>query len=252
MSDPAESLPDDIDALRALVRSALVERDAARAERDHAVEQIDRLRHLLKELQRARFGRSSERLDPDQLQLALEEIEQALAQAEAEIEKRAALPSRAAKPRSNERQSLPAHLPRIEVVITPEDTACPCCKGPMHVIGEETAERLDVIPAQYRVLVTRRPKYACRACANAIVQAPAPERLIKGGLPTEAMVAHVLASKYAWHLPLYRQAQMLKSQGIVDRAHDARFLGGLCGGGARAGGGASARDPAWFGQARSG
>ena len=79
MSDPAESLPDDIDALRALVRSALVERDAARAERDHAVAQIDRLRHFLKELQRARFGRSSERLDPDQLQLALEEIEQAVA-----------------------------------------------------------------------------------------------------------------------------------------------------------------------------
>jgi transposase len=215
VSDPAESLPDDIDALRALVRSALVERDAARAERDHAVEQIDRLRHLLKELQRARFGRSSERLDPDQLQLALEEIEQAVAQAEAEIEKRAATRMRAAKPRSGERQSLPAHLPRVEVVITPEDTACPCCKGPMHVIGEDTSERLDVIPTQYRVLVTRRRKYACRACANAIVQAPAPERLIKGGLPTEAMVAHVLASKYAWHLPLYRQAQMLKSQGIV-------------------------------------
>ena len=215
MSDPAESLPDDIDALRALVRSALVERDAARVERDHAVEQIDRLRHLLKELQRARFGRSSERLDPDQLQLALEEIEQAVAQAEAEIEKRAATRMRVAKPRLNERQSLPAHLPRVEVVITPEDTACPCCKGQMHMIGEETAERLDVIPAQYRVLVTRRPKYACRACGNGIVQAPAPERLIKGGLPTEAMVAHVLVSKYAWHLPLYRQAQMLKSQGIV-------------------------------------
>jgi transposase len=123
MSGPAGSLPDDIDALRALVRSALVERDAARAERDHAVEQIDRLRHLLKELQRARFGRSSERLDPDQLQLALEEIEQAVA--EAEIEKRAATRMRAAKPRSGERQSLPAHLPRVEVVITPEDTVCP-------------------------------------------------------------------------------------------------------------------------------
>jgi len=215
VSDPAEPLPDDIDALRALVRSALVERDAARAERDHAVEQIDRLRHILKQLQRAQFGRRSEQLDPDQLQLALEEIEQAVAQAEAEIEKRTAARMRAAKPRSGERQSLPAHLPRVEVVITPEDTACPCCKGPMHVIGEESAERLDVIPAQYRVLVTRRPKYACRACSNGIVQAPAPERLIKGGLPTEAMVAHVLASKYAWHLPLYRQAQMLKSQGIV-------------------------------------
>ena len=125
MSDPAEPLPDDIDALRALVRSALVERDAARAERDHAVEQIDRLRHILKQLQRAQFGRRSEQLDPDQLQLALEEIEQAVAQAEAEIEKRTAARMRAAKPRSGERQSLPAHLPRVEVVITPEDTACP-------------------------------------------------------------------------------------------------------------------------------
>jgi len=182
----------------------LLRRDTSR--RQSRIEHFRRVRHPLKELQRARFGRSSERLDPDQLQLALEEVEQALAQAESEIEKRAALRSRAAKPRSDERQSLPAHSPRIEVVITPEDTACRCCKGPMHVIGEETSERLGVIPAQYRVLVTRRRKYACRACANAIVQPSASERLIRGGLPTEAMVAHVLVSKYAWHLPLYRQA----------------------------------------------
>ena len=84
----------------------------------------------------------------------------------------------------------------------------------MHVIGEDTAERLDVIPAQFRVIVTHRPKYACRACEQAVVQAPAPERLIKGGLPTEAMVASVLVAKYAWHLPLYRQAQMLAAQGL--------------------------------------
>ena len=70
----------------------------------------------------------------------------------------------------------------------------------------ETAERLDVMPAQFRVIVTHRPKYACRPCEEAVVQAPAPERLIKSGLPTEAMVAHVLVAKYAWHLPLYRQA----------------------------------------------
>ena len=69
----------------------------------------------------------------------------------------------------------------------------------MHVIGEEKSERLDVIPAQFRVIVTHRPKYACRACEQAVVQAPAPERLIKSGLPTEAMVAYVLAAKYAWH-----------------------------------------------------
>jgi transposase len=84
----------------------------------------------------------------------------------------------------------------------------------MHVIGEETSERLDVIPAQFRAVVTHRPKYACRACEQAVVQAPAPERLIKGGLPTEAMVASVLVAKYAWRLPLYRQSQMLAAQGL--------------------------------------
>ena len=99
-------------------------------------------------------------------------------------------------------------------------------QGVMHVIGEETAERLDVIPAQFRVIVTHRPKYACRACEQAVVQAPAPERLIKGGLPTEAMVAYVLVAKYAWHLPLYRQAQMLLAQGLdIKRAILAFWVG---------------------------
>jgi transposase len=63
---------------------------------------------------------------------------------------------------------------------------------------------LDVVPAQFRVIVTRRPKYACRACTDGVVQAPAPARLIQAGPPTEATVAHVLVSKYADHLPLYR------------------------------------------------
>jgi transposase len=96
----------------------------------------------------------------------------------------------------------------------------------MHVIGEEKAERLDVIPAQHRILVTRRPKYGCRGCAGAVVQAPAPERLIRSGLPTEALVAHVLVSKYAWHLPLYRQAQILLAQGIeIERSVLAFWVG---------------------------
>jgi transposase len=84
----------------------------------------------------------------------------------------------------------------------------------MHVIGEDTSQRLDVIPAQFRAIVTHRPKYACRACEQAVVQAPAPEHLIKSGLPTEAMVASVLVAKYGWHLPLYRQAKMLAVQGL--------------------------------------
>jgi len=215
VSESAADLPTDVAALHALFAAISAERDAAIAERDEAVSQNDRLRHLLRQLQRAQFGRRSEKLDAEQLALALEDIEQALAASQAEDDKKdeAGARSRAEKRRSN-RGALPAHLPRIHVTIDPDDSNCPCCRAPMHVIGEESSERLDVIPAQFRVLVTHRPKYACRACEEKIVQAPAPERLIKGGLPTEAMVSHVLVAKYAWHLPLYRQAQMLLAQGL--------------------------------------
>ena len=227
MSEIAHELPTDIEALQALVAAARAERDAAIAERDQAVLQIDRLRHLLRQLQRAQFGRRSEKLDPEQLQLGLEDIEQAIAANEAEDDKRhpAAARARGEQRRAN-RGALPRHLPRVDVTIEPDDINCPCCRSPMHVIGEETSERLDVIPAQFRVIVTHRPKYACRACEQAVVQAPAPERLIKGGLPTEAMVAQVLVGKYAWHLPLYRQAQMLLAQGIdIKRAVLAFWVG---------------------------
>ena len=215
VSENADQFPIDIAALQAQLAAARAERDAAIAERDQALSQIDHLRHLLHQLQRAQFGRSSEKLDADQLQLALEDTEQAIAADEANDDKKdpAAARSRADKRRAN-RGSLSAHLPRIHVTITPEDSNCPCCRAPMHVIGEDTAERLDVIPAQFRVIVTHRPKFACRVCEQAVMQAPAPERLIKGGLPTEAMVACILVAKYAWHLPLYRQSQMLRGQGL--------------------------------------
>jgi transposase len=96
----------------------------------------------------------------------------------------------------------------------------------MHRIGEDVAERLDVIPAAFRVIVTRRPKYGCRACESAVVQAPAPARLIEGGLPTETLVAHVLVGKYADHLPLYRQRQIYARQGIeLDRSTLADWVG---------------------------
>jgi transposase len=227
VSATAPPLPADIETLQALLAAARAERDAVIAERDQALSQNDRLRHLLRQLQRAQFGRRSEKLDPEQLHLALEDVEQIIAANEAEDDKKdpSAARARAEKRRAN-RGALPAHLPRVDVAIEPEDTKCPCCRAPMHVIGEETSQRLDVIPAQFRVIVTHRPKYACRTCAEAAVQAPAPERLIKGGLPTEAMVAHVLVAKYAWHLPLYRQAQMLLAQGLdIKRAILAFWVG---------------------------
>ena len=124
------------------------------------------------------------------------------------------------------RGALPAHLLRIEATLAPEDTACQCCKGAMTVIGEDTFERLDVIPVQFRVIVTKRSKLLCRVCAGPAVQVPAPTWLIEGGIPTEALVAHVLVAPYADHLPLYRQAQIMARQGaILDRSTLSFWMG---------------------------
>jgi len=213
MTVPADSLPDDPGTLKAML---IAERT-----------QNERLRQIIKELQRHRFGRRAETLPEDQMLLGLEEVEQVAASSEAETEiaNSAERANRAAKRRIN-RGSLPAHLPRIEVVVDIEDHACPCCGNALHRIGEDASERLDLVPAQFRVLVVRRPKYACRACESVVVQAPAPSRLIEGGLPTEATVAQVLVSKYADHLPLYRQAQIYARQGInLDRSTLADWVG---------------------------
>ena len=150
----ADALPEDMPSLRAAALALL-------AERDELLRRVERMRQIIRQFQRAQFGRHSEQLDPDQLQLALEEREIASAHEQAAAEKQATAPRRRCEP--GKRKSLPAHLPRIEVLIEPETTSCPCCGGAMHVIGEEKSERLDVIPAQHRILVTRRPKYGCRA-----------------------------------------------------------------------------------------
>jgi hypothetical protein len=78
---------------------------------------------------------------------------------------------------------------------------------------------LDYVPAQFRVRLIRRPRYGCRACENAVVQAAAPDRPIDGGMATEALIAQVLIGKYSDHLPLYRQSQIFARQGIdLDRS----------------------------------
>jgi transposase len=222
-----DPLPDDVGTLRAALVALQTALDAERAERQRLEDQNDRLRHFLRQLQRMRFGRRSEVLDPNQLNLAIEDIEQAVAEGDAAAEKSddAVKHSRTAARRKG-RATLPPHLPRIEIVVEPETTRCPCCNGAMHVIGEDRSERLDIIPARYQVIVTRRPKYGCRACSEAVVQAPAPARLIEGGLPTEQLVANVLVGKYADHVPLYRQVQGLARQGIeIDRSTLAFWVG---------------------------
>jgi len=166
-------------ALLAQTQTALADSEEARR----------RLETILTDLRREKFGAKSEKLSPDQFSLALEDVELAQGGLDAAQEKAASIlegkPAAAPAPRRN-RGRLPAHLPRIERVIEPASRLCPCGCGAMTKIGEDVSERLDVVPAQLRVLVTRRPKYACRRCSGAVVQAHAPEHVVPGGLPTEA------------------------------------------------------------------
>jgi len=174
-----------------------------------------RLEHLIKELHHALYGKKSEKLAPDDRQLCFEDLEVAVAETE---EQQARLKDdaphkKARKPKRN-LGNLPEDLPRIEKVIEPDSIHCPCGCGEMLWIGEDRTERLDIVPAQLRVLVTIRPKYACPACKGGVTQAKTPPHLIEGALPTEGAIAHVLVSKYADHLPLYRQSQILHRSGL--------------------------------------
>jgi transposase len=172
MNAAPEPLPNNVAALRAMLVEAWAERDAERAENARLASQNDRLRHLIHQLQHLQFGRRSERLDPDQLNLALADLEQAVAETETQQEKADPVLRRArAEKRRAVRGSLPEHPPRVEIVVEPEDTAWSCCGDAMQVIGEDRSQRLDIIPAQYRVVVTRRPKYACRKCQEGVIQA---------------------------------------------------------------------------------
>jgi len=227
--------PVQLQARLAAVTALLEERTSVveqlRAERDTANAEVDKLRVMIRQLLRAQYGRRSETLDPDQLQLGLEEVEQSLgiAMTGGAGAAAATLPPAARKPAERNRGALPPHLPRYEVVIDVGDKSCPCCSGPLHLIGEDVSEMLDVVPAQYRVRVIRRPRYGCRGCEGAVVQAPAPERPLTGGLATEAVLAQVLVAKYSEHLPLYRQAQIFARHGIdLDRSTLANWVGRAC------------------------
>ena len=129
-----------------------------------------RQEHLIAELNHALHGKRSEKLSEDERQLAFEDLSIPMAEVEAEKEKRVAKASNGAAKPSPKRTigNLPAALPRIEEIIQPASLICPCGCGVMHKIGEDRTERLDVVPAQLRVIVTVRPKYACRTCTDGV------------------------------------------------------------------------------------
>lgn len=218
----ARTLPDDIESLKRLVReqqSALV---TARAELLEVQLVVEKLRFELARLKRQQYGRSSEQLDARiaQLELTLEDLEASQAAGPAPVVTPVVEP--AAKP---VRRPLPAQLPREEIVHAAPCT-CPACGGELRAAGEDAAEMLEWVPAHYKVIRHVRPKFACARCER-LVQSPAPSRPIARGLAGPGLLAHVLVSKYADHLPLYRQSQIFARDGIdLDRSTLADWVGG--------------------------
>jgi transposase len=211
MLDPAQTLPDDAAQLKAMV----VAYEAEIRTRDLLIE---KLKHQLAGLRRHRFGAKSESLD--QLELLLEGEEIAAAADEAKIE-RASRPEPKGQPK---RKPLPDHLPRDEQVIAPGES-CGRCGGKLKRLGEDVTEELEYIPGRFRVNRIVRPKLSC-SCCETIHQAPLPSRPIERGRPGPGLLAHVLVSKYADHLPLYRQCQIYGREGVeLERSTLADWVG---------------------------
>jgi transposase len=218
-------LPDDVESLRALVcehQSVLAQRDAQLSEQQATIAQLQRandgLSHRLDLALRRLYGRSSEKIDPAQLLLFGQALQQAAETMEAapEAEERS---SRKPRRKGHGRKPLPPDLPRhrVEHEIAEEELTCPCCDQPRVRIGEEISEQLDYTPASLFVIQHVRPKYACRHCDEggvATAEKPAEGQVIDKGLPGPGLVAHVITSKYLDHQPLYRQEPMLARHGV--------------------------------------
>ena len=165
---------------------------------------IKKLEGQIRQYRHAKFGPKSEKLDPAQHQLALDEIETAIAETQAQIAASEPDPEKR-KPRAPRKAwALPEHLPRVERLVKPHSIACQCGCGDMVWIGEDKTEGLDYTPASYQVIVPVPPRYACPKGRAGVVQAKAPGHLLEGSWPTEALLAQIAASKHSEHMPLNR------------------------------------------------
>ena len=208
----AEPLPDDVETLKAML---LAERQAYGAKFHNQALRIEKLEQQIAQLRHERFGQSSERRALlDQLELQLFELKEE--QAQAETAEEIAAPQSVTVPsferRKPARRPLPEHLPR-ERVVYPMPTACPCCGGMLHKLGEDVTETLELVPRQWKVIQHVREKHSCRSCEK-ITQPPAPSHPIARGRAGPGLLAHVLFAKYGLHLPLTRQSVTYAREGI--------------------------------------
>src|SRR5205814_3647905 len=197
-------------------------------------QEIEHLKLVIEKYRRMIFGRKSEKLtrELEQLELRLEELETAqaaeeAAQTTAEVQQPSSSGTeQQRRPSRPRRKPLPEDLPREVITHLPAHKCCPDCGGALRQFGEDVSEQLERIPASYKVIRHVRPKFACAAGCESVVEAPAPARPIEFGLPGPNLLAHVLVSKYGDHQPLYRQSEIYAREGIdLDRSTLAGWVG---------------------------
>jgi len=221
-----DSLPNDLATAHAMIlaqREALIVAQAkaenAEAEARHRALLIEQMKFTIAKLKHERFGQSSERSAVlEQLELQLADMEEDASQAEAAAQLATAAAAsqkveiRAFERRKPARRPLPEHLPR-ERVVYPSPSACSCCGGVLHKLGEDVTETLELIPRQWKVIAHVREKFSCRSCET-ITQPPAPSHPIARGRAGPGLLAHILFAKYGLHLPLNRQSAVYAREGI--------------------------------------
>ena len=221
MPKPAE-LPNDVEALKGIILERSAKLEVAEALLISKKLELEKLRFEIACLKRIKYGRSSEALDREllQMQLSIEDLEASLAAKPLEV--RPAPKQPAQKP---VRRPLPEQLPR-EQIVHQTPCSCPDCGGQLRALGEDVSEMLEYVPSRFKVIRHVRPKLSCGVCQK-IVQSAAPSRPIERGLAGPGLLAHVLVSKYCDHLPLYRQSQIFAREGIdLDRSTLADWVGG--------------------------
>lgn len=207
MQLPRDMAQMDAQQLRDLVSSLFAHVTQQSQELTFKQLKIDQRTHEMALLKRWQFGHRSERLNPAQRSLLDETIDADLEAIEQELDAlKTEQPARTKQiPR---RTALPAHLPRREIPHEPGSTVCSCgCQ--LERLGEEVSERLDYEPGTFAVERHLRGKWVCRLCER-LIQAPMPAQIIDKGIPSAGLLAHVLISKFADHIPLYRLEGMLE------------------------------------------
>ena len=218
----AADLPNDVEALKGMILERSTKLEVAEALLISQKLELEKLRFEIAYLKRMKYGRSSEQLDRElvQMQLSIEDLEASLAAKPLEVR-----PAPKEPPERPARRPLPAELPR-EQIVHENPCACPDCGGKLRLLGEDVSEMLEYVPSHFKVIRHVRPKLSCASCQR-IVQPLAPSRPIERGLAGPGLIAHVLVSKYCDHLPLYRQSQIYAREGIdLDRSTLADWVGG--------------------------